>query len=150
MRVQEIMKPQVVSIPLAATVGEAIEAFIRHNVGLLPVVDDSGQLAGVLGLSQVLSLSLPAFVGMLEDFDFVHDFGAMEDVEINEEMRASPVSELMVEPISVGGHCGLMRAAAIMRQHDIRDLPVVDKDGRLVGLASWVDVGTALLRGWAD
>lgn len=150
MEVSEVMKPRVVSIPQSATLEDAIEAFIENNVGLLPVVDESNRLTGVLGLQQVLSLSLPAFVDLLDDYDFVHDFGALEEVEIREDMRSQKVTDLMVEPISVGGHCKLMRAAAIMRQHDIRDLPVVDRENRLVGLASWVDVGAAFLRGWAD
>ena len=37
---------------------------------------------------------------------------------------------------------------AIMNSHHWYDLPVVDDDGRLVGLASRVDVGTALLAEW--
>jgi CBS-domain-containing membrane protein len=36
-----------------------------------------------------------------------------------------------------------------MRQHDLRDLPVVDEEGHLVGLASWVDVGVAFLESWS-
>jgi CBS domain-containing protein len=35
-----------------------------------------------------------------------------------------------------------------MNSHDLYDLLVVDDDDRLVGLASRVDIGTALLAGW--
>jgi CBS domain-containing protein len=41
-----------------------------------------------------------------------------------------------------------MRAFAIIISHNLKDLPVVDQDGRLVGLASHVDIGTALLARW--
>ena len=40
-----------------------------------------------------------------------------------------------------------LRAFDIMNSNDLYDLPVVDDDGRLVGLASRVDVGIALLAG---
>ena len=42
------------------------------------------------------------------------------------------------------------RAEAMMRQHELRDLPVVDEQHHLVGLASWVDVGVAFLENWSQ
>ncbi|HEX9796403.1 MAG TPA: CBS domain-containing protein [Anaerolineales bacterium] len=146
MDIRSVMKRNVISIKSDALLGEAIRAFVDNRVGLLPVVDQTGKLVGVLGLRQVLELSMPAFVGMIEDYDFVHDFGALETSEIPEELLNRPVAELMEAPIHVVGDCRLMRAAAIMRQHRIRDLPVVDEQDQLVGLASWVDVGTSFLR----
>jgi CBS domain-containing protein len=44
--------------------------------------------------------------------------------------------------------CGLLRAYALMIQHEMHDLPVVRDDGTLVGIASRVDIGTAILAGW--
>jgi len=148
--VRSIMKPRVISVPLEATLEQAIRLFVEHRVGLLPVVDADGKLVGVLGLRKVLELSMPTFVGIVQDYDFVHDFGALETPQINDELRKTPISVLMEPPIHVAGHCKLLRAAAMMQQHDIRDLPVVDEDDRLVGLASWVDVGTSFLRDWND
>jgi CBS domain-containing protein len=37
-----------------------------------------------------------------------------------------------------------------MKKHDLYDLPVVNNNNQLVGLASRVDVGTALLSRWHD
>jgi CBS domain-containing protein len=56
----------------------------------------------------------------------------------------------MVPPVSVRPESGLLRAFAIMNSHNWYDLPVVDEDGWLVGLASRVDVGTALLASWRN
>jgi CBS domain-containing protein len=86
----------------------------------------------------------------VSDFDFVHDFGEMENIQISEETRKQPISELMEQPVQVDSGCKLLRAAATMEQHSLRDLPIVDDENRLVGLASWVDVGTAFLRRWVD
>ena len=54
----------------------------------------------------------------------------------------------MRPPISVEQTCGLLRASALLRHHDLLDLPIVTPDGRLVGIASRVDIGAALLAGW--
>ena len=36
-----------------------------------------------------------------------------------------------------------------MLQHDLHDIPVVSKDGKLVGVASRVDIGTTIVSAWA-
>lgn len=146
MKITEVMKREVVTIPLNATLGEAVSTFDKNHVSLLPVVDEERSLVGVISLRDVLRLCWPSFVNLIEDYDFVHDFGALEKIEISDALSGTPVSQIMQEPTHVDGDCGLLRAAAVMRQHDIRDLPVVDQAGRLVGLASWTDVGTAFLR----
>ena len=37
-----------------------------------------------------------------------------------------------------------------MNSYQLYDIPVVDNEGRLVGLASRVDIGTALLENWQN
>jgi CBS domain-containing protein len=146
MEIQSVMKRKVVSVGQDATLQDGIELVVRHGIGLLPVVDPGGVLVGILRLQDILELSLPAFVKMVQDLDFVHDFGAVELGAISQEARETPIRRLMRPPVSVPTNCGLLRAHALMRQHDLPDLPVVDDRGRLVGIASWVDVGAGFLR----
>jgi CBS domain-containing protein len=42
-----------------------------------------------------------------------------------------------------------MRAYALMIQHGLHDLLIVAADGKLVGIASRVDVGRAILASWS-
>jgi len=148
MKIGDCMKRNVVSIPETATIGEAAAIFTARHIGLLPVVDGRGRPIGVLGLGDVLTLALPAFVNLIEDVDFVHDFGAVESARPTPETLAQPVATLMRPATTVAEDCGLLRAYALMRQRDLHDLPVVGADGTLVGIASRVDVATAILAGW--
>ncbi len=148
MKIRDCMKRNVVSIPAAATVGEAASLFVARHIGLLPVVDEHGRLLGVLGLRDMLTLALPAFVNLIEDVDFVHDFGAVESARPTPEALAQPITSLMQPATTVPEDCGLLRAYALMRQRDLHDLPVLAADGKLVGIASRVDVATAVLAGW--
>lgn len=148
MEVGSVMKKKVVSISMDATLEDAIQLLIERHVGLLPVVDAENRLVGIITLRDILQLAFPTFIEMLENYDFVHSFGALEGKEIPLEERQKPISEFLSPGTSCTSACGLLRAEAIMRQHDLRDLPVVDEDGRLVGLASWVDVGVAFLKSW--
>ena len=150
MDVSFVMKKEVVSISESATLEDAVQLLIARRVGLLPVVDAEKRLVGILALRDIVQLALPTFLEMLDDTDFVHDFGVLEERRLPLEEGTKPVSEFMSPPTSCASTCGLLRAEAIMRQHDLRDLPVVDEEGHLVGLASWVDVGVAFLGSWSQ
>jgi CBS domain-containing protein len=148
MNVSDCMKRDVVSISSSASIGQAAALLATRHIGTLPVVDGSGRLVGLLTLRDLLALVMPAFVRLMEDFDFVHDFGAVETRRPSPEALSQPIKEVMQPPRYVEQTCGLLRAAALMRHHDLIDLPIVTPDGRLVGIASRVDIGTALLSGW--
>jgi CBS-domain-containing membrane protein len=114
----------------------------------LPVVDAAGCLVGVLRLTDLLGLVMPDFVNLLDAFDFAHDFGALETRQPTLEAMQYPVRRVMQPATSVEETCGLLRAFAMLNEHQLMDLIVVNQTGQLVGIASRVDVGVALLSGW--
>jgi CBS domain-containing protein len=54
----------------------------------------------------------------------------------------------MKPPISVPEESGLLRAYALMLQHNLHDIPVISENGKLVGMASRVDIATAIISAW--
>ena len=148
MDIGSVMKRNVVWLNINSTLEEAIEVMIENRIGLLPLLDEQRELQGFLNLREILSLAWPTFIEMVENYDFVHNFGVFETSHMSEKFRSKQVTEFMQLPISVTENCGLLRAAAVMKQHRLRDIPVVDAESRLVGLASWVDVGVAFLKEW--
>ena len=148
MSVQNSMKKQVITIQDTDDLGFAARQFVKHHVGMLPVINAEGKLVGVLQLRDLLTLILPAFTSLMQDFDFVGDFGAMESIQPSQEIILKQVSEVMEPPVCVDALSGLSRAFALLHHHNLTDLPVVDTENHLVGIASRVDVGTALLKKW--
>ncbi len=148
MQVKDCMKRNVVSIPSDATIAKAAGIFVKHHVGVLPVVDDQGKPLGIIRLSDLLSLELPDFVKLVPDVDFVHDFGAVETTRPEPGLLNRPVTTLMQTVITVDEDDGLLRAYALMLQHQLVDIPVVNRNGGLVGIVSRVDIGTAVLSIW--
>jgi len=146
--VKSSMKTEVVTVLDTDDLGAAAKQFVKNHVGMLPVINADGKLVGVLQLRDLLTLILPAFTRLMDDFDFVSDFGAMESIRPSQEIISKQVSEVMEEPVCVDITCGLMRAFALLHNHNLTDLPVVDKENCLVGIASRVDVGAAILKNW--
>ena len=148
MNITSCMKKHVVSIPVTATVREAAEIIVSKHIGLLPVVDINNKPVGVIGIRDLLTLELPDFVSFVADVDFVHDFGAVETTRPSARTLGKSVKTLMKPVISVDEDCGLLRAYALMLQHNLHDMLVVSKDEKLIGVASRVDVGVAVLSAW--
>ena len=149
MEISKWMKRNVVSIPETSTVREAAAVFVKHHIGLLPVVDKKKKLIGVVGLQDMLALELPDFVNFIADVDFVHDFGAVETTRPPAKTLDKSIKTLMKPAISVPEDTGLLRVSALMLQHQLHDMPVVSQDNELVGVASRVDIGVAILSAWS-
>ncbi len=148
MHIRDCMKINVFSILSTATISEAAAVFVQHHIGLLPVLDEGGKPIGIVRLGDLLTLEMPAFVELIEDVDFVHDFGAVETTRPAPEALARSVSTLMQPVMTVEESSGLLRAYALMLQHNLMDMPVVNGRGKLVGIVSRVDIGSAVLSIW--
>lgn len=148
---QQWMKTNVIAVRANMTLRQAAGLIVTHHIGTLPVVDGDGKYIGLVRLQDILGVFLPDFVQMLGDIDFVHDFGALEALRSEDEAEAGrlTVRDLMQPPVAVAEDCGLVRALATMNKHALTDLPVVDAAGRLVGIASRVDIAVAFLSPWA-
>ena len=148
MNISVCMKPLVISIPDTYTVRQAAKVFVEKHVGLLPVLDKENRLVGVMSLRNLLTLELSDFVNFVADLDFVHDFGAVETTRPPDETLEKSVTTLMGPSVSVTEDAGLLRTYALLLQHNLHDMPVVSADGKLVGIASRVDIGVAILSTW--
>jgi CBS-domain-containing membrane protein len=148
MKVSSCMKRNVISAHETVSIREAATIFVKKHIGLLPIVDDTDKPVGVIGIRDMLTLEMPDFVSFVADVDFVHDFGAVEDTRPSTKTLNKTVKTLMKPAVTVEDDCGLLRAYALMLQHNLHDMPVVSKDGKLVGITSRVDIGVAILSIW--
>lgn len=143
--VAEWMKRKVVTVTASTTVEEAARVVVQERVGTLPVVDEQGVLTGVVRLQDLLGIFMPDFVALLDNIDFVRDFGPLEQVQPQHMSQAAQLTmtDLAATPVAVEEDSGLMHSLATMVKHQLQDLPIVDKAGRLVGIASRVDIARA-------
>ena len=58
-RLDEIMEPQVISVRPETGLREVAETFTKYNLMVLPVVDEGGELKGIITVDDVLNRILP-------------------------------------------------------------------------------------------
>jgi CBS domain-containing protein len=143
------MKRKVIHGHPKMTVREAALLMAEHNVGTLPIVDEASMLVGVTTMREVIQIFLPGFVSLLSNISFVKDFGDLGTPSRENIQKADRllVADIMGKPVSVEIDCTLVRALSYMEKYRIRDLPVV-QEGKLVGIASRVDIGRIFLSTW--
>ncbi len=148
-QISKWMKRNVVYAEPDMTIREAAALVIEKKVGTLPVVDEAGTLVGVISIGDIIQIFLPDFVSLLSDISFIKDYGALESPSLENLEKAGrlSVADIVREPVVVEDNCALIRALSVMEKHNLRDLLVV-KEGKLVGIASRVDIGRAFLISW--
>ncbi len=136
--VSEVMTRDVVSIEANKPVFQAWRQMLENRVKAMPVSDRTGRVVGILtdedlleraGIQQRLSVAM-----------------RMERAEIEQELRAlenmnRTVKDVMSHPaVTVMDSDNLGTATTQMAKAGLKRLPVVDRDGRLVGMLSRLDV----------
>ncbi len=135
MFVSEVMSSVVVSVSPETPIKEAVQLLAEHNITAMPVLDQRGELLGVLSEADVL---LEAF---LPD-PRAH--------EIPVHVRSGPamvrVAEVMSRHVlTVPASADLAEAADLMVSTVAKSLPVVE-DSRVVGMLSRRDLIAVLAR----
>ena len=106
-----------VTIKKGSTVADALSMMKEFHIGGIPVVDDDRKLVGIV---------------TNRDLRFESDVNR-------------PVDEVMTSEglVTTSQTTDLEEAAKILQEHKIEKLPVVDNDGRLVGLVTYKDITKA-------
>ncbi len=130
-----------VVVPEEATLEEAARIFVKNRYGGLPVVDREGRLQGVLQVEELLPRpeNIP-----FSDVEAWQLFGQWVDGDALEEVyrryQNTRVKEVMRKEVPrVHPEDPLGKALEILLTTDFHHLPVVDKEGKVVGILSRSD-----------
>lgn len=139
MTAKDIMTVEVVSIPETATVGTAARLMHETGHGGLPVVDEAGNLLGIVDRLTLLHLVLPKYAEDIGDLAFLpSDFKPFESRL--EEIRRLPVREVM-QPCEVyaAEETPVVELAALMLLRREHHIPIL-RGKRLVGIVGQGDI----------
>ena len=124
----ELMTPRPVAIRSTDSVSEAVRILQELEIRHLPVVNEQQEPVGMLSDRDLRSLSVP----VLLDDEWLGTARSALDAPVASLMTASPLSvELEADAAEV---------VDLMLDNKVGAIPVVDAEGRLAGIVSYVDV----------
>lgn len=110
----------------------AVRCEDKVGVKGLPVLDAGGRLLGILSMRNILKAVHPEYMSLMNLGRFTWD-GMLEDLARKAAVRK--VSEFMTrEVVTAFEDDPLMECIDLMLKHDIRRLPVVNRQGAVVGM----------------
>jgi CBS-domain-containing membrane protein len=140
--VADIMTRDVVSIKGTTTVREMAVIFDKMRLGTLPIVDEAGNLAGIVSASDLVEQDRPLHIPtVISLFDWVIPLGGEGSLQRElDKITAQTASELAsTDIVTVKPSDTVSSAAEIMSSKKIHALPVVEGK-KLVGMVSRIDI----------
>jgi CBS domain-containing protein len=146
--VRTVMSSPVVTVGPDTSVDEAARLLAEHGFGALPVVAQDGVLVGLLRdddlIVQDARLHMPTVINLLGGMIVWPGSLHRLDDEVRK-VAASVVRDAMDDdPPTVRADDSLELVATLMHDRDVTHVPVVDGDGRLVGVIARGDLVRAL------
>jgi CBS domain-containing protein len=144
MKINEVMTEDVLTVPTGKTLKKTAQLLADTGISGMPVVDDEGNLVGVISEADILfkersperrrggSFAWLFFPDLLEN-------EAKLDARTAGEAMSAP-------PITIGPDRPVGEAAARMLDEGVNRLPVVDDDGKLIGIVTRADLVRAFTR----
>jgi len=145
--VKDIMTTDLITFTPDMDISRAAKILFDNRINGAPVVDDSGELVGILCQSDLITqqkkLPIPTLFTFLDGLIRLTSMKQLEK-QVGK-IAALTVSEAMTpNPVTVRPDTGLETVAALMVDSNFHTLPVVE-DSRLVGIIGKEDVLRTLI-----
>jgi len=147
MLVKEIMTEKPITVTVNTEIIKAAEILLERRINGMPVVDEAGNLIGLLCQSDIIAqqkkLPVPSLFSFLDGYISLSSMKGFEKAV--RKIAATTVMDAMTpNPVTVGPDSSIETVAALMVDHNLHTLPVVEK-GVLVGVVGKEDILRTLM-----
>jgi CBS domain-containing protein len=143
--VADVMTRDVAQARPDTPMGEIVTLLIDRALRALPVVDAERQVVGMITDGDLLTRGALDLSVELQRALPLPERAAHVATLADHPHRAADV--MIRDPVTLPAHTPLAQAAAIMVDRDLKRLPVVDEQGRLVGMVSRSDLLKTIAEG---
>lgn len=139
MKVSEIMTRDLTSVEKDIPVKELIFILDSAKMSDMPIVDEEGKLIAFISTKDVIKAALPGYFEMLHSASFIPDMNQF----------AKKLGQIADEPVEKHMHSDVicvevddddLQAADLIIRKNLKSLPVVDVERRLVGVVRRIDL----------
>lgn len=138
--VSDVMTEKVVTVKKDADLHEAANLLSENRVSGLPVIDDRGYVIGIISEADLLSMA-----GMKRGHTFKDRLRHVLGEPLPLPKAGDRIGDIMTAPaITTKPDADIKEAARVLEKRRIKRLPVVNDEGRLIGIISRADIVKAM------
>lgn len=147
LKAKDIMTREVITIAPETEIAQAAELLLTNRINGVPVVNDTGELVGILCQSDLIiqqkNIPIPSLFTLLDGFIPLTPSKKI-DKEVEKIAATKAEDAMTANPVTVSPDTGIEKVAALMVEKNYHTLPVVD-EGALVGIVGKEDVLRTLI-----
>ena len=147
LKAKDIMTREVIIISPDKEIAQVAKLLLTNRINGVPVVDDAGELVGILCQSDLIiqqkNIPIPSLFTLLDGFIPLTSSKKL-DKEVDKIMATKAEDAMTANPVTVHPDTGIEEIAALMVEKSYHTLPVVDGD-KLVGIVGKEDVLKTLI-----
>ncbi len=149
---KDIMTKEVITVTEDETLNDVLGLLSRHRFGGLPVVDKEGKIKGIISVTDIVHYSekidvvplinLSGWISPYADPSSLFYLRKGQDA-----MHATTVGEVMRRKLFTAKEDKpLNEIAALMKRRRVNRVPIVDDEGKVVGIVTRSDLVQGLTR----
>lgn len=149
MKVKQLMNKRVVSVYPEALFSEIWKIIFKKGIHGLPVVDKNKTLIGIIAEEDLLSKLYPSYQEYIDDFQSAANF---EEMEKNiGELKRLRAQDVMNKTIYLTyPETPVLQALSKMIVRQVRQLPVIDRERKLIGIITKGDIFDYLFKNYLN
>ena len=157
MKIENAMKKDVIKFNELDKIVDVAQSFRDNKISGAPVVDENNKVVGVISEGDVMrllevhspkiNLILPAPLDLIE-LPVRMKYELDEIAEDMQRAGSTVIDQIMTKKVvKIGPDASISDAAELMDSHKVKRLPVVNDDGKLIGIVTRGDIIGAMVRG---
>ena len=147
-KVKELMTTDVIAFKPSEKIPHVVKAFRTNRISGAPVIDDQRKVIGIISEADIMKLTATVpfpHIDPLNPFPVFSLSSYMTKVKkIPDEIETlfeGYVKDVMTKkPVTISPYDSISDAARLMHKNDFKRIPVVDDEGKLVGIIARGDV----------
>lgn len=145
--VADAMSRDPIVVRLETPLNEAIQTLAERRISGLPVVDDAGQLIGIISETDLMwqetGITPPAYIMFLDSVIFLKNPATYER-DLHKALGQTVGEVMSRDPITISADKPLKDAAQLMHDRSVHRLPVLDALGQVIGILTRGDIVRAM------
>ncbi|MDD3985445.1 MAG: CBS domain-containing protein [Methanobacterium sp.] len=156
MKIEDAMQRNVIKFHELDKIVDVAQSFRENKISGAPVVNNENKVVGIISEGDIMrlievhspkiNLILPAPLDLIElPIRMKHELN--EIAEDMEKAASTVIDQIMTRKIiKIGPNASISDAAELMDTHNIKRLPVIDNENKLIGIITRGDIIGAMVR----